>query len=389
MKGCAVLILSGGSGARFSTKIPKQYFKLGDKTIIRHAIDAFLEHPEIEAIRVVRRPQDKRLYEDSVTGIKILEPTDGGKTRHESVRLGLESLTDINPKWVLIHDAARPFPNKSLITRVLNGLTKSHAVVPGLPLLDTIKELEDNRKTIKKTIDRKKLWRAQTPQAFHYKTILNAHRKTIEEEMTDDAAVAEKAGISVTIVDGLNDNIKITTQEDLQKATKMLNFSDSVTRVGTGFDAHRFGPGSHVVLCGIKIKHEQGLEGHSDADVPMHALTDAILGAISAGDIGSHFPPSDKKWRDAPSDQFLRHASKLVQDLNGTILNVDLTIICESPKIGPHREAMQKKISEILGILPSGVSVKATTTEQLGFTGRREGIAAQAVTSILLAAPKL
>jgi len=389
MKGCAVLILSGGSGARFSTKIPKQYFKLGDKTIIRHAIDAFLEHPEIEAIRVVRRPQDKRLYEDSVTGIKILEPTDGGKTRHESVRLGLESLKDIKPQWVLIHDAARPFPNKSLITRVLNGLTKSHAVVPGLPLLDTIKELEDNRKTIKKTIDRKKLWRAQTPQAFHYKTILNAHRKTTEEEMTDDAAVAEKAGISVTIVDGLNDNIKVTTQEDLQKATKMLNFSDSVTRVGTGFDAHRFGPGSHVVLCGIKIKHEQGLEGHSDADVPMHALTDAILGAISAGDIGSHFPPSDKKWRDAPSDQFLRHASKLVQDLNGTIINVDLTIICESPKIGPHREAMQKKISEILGIPPSGVSVKATTTEQLGFTGRREGIAAQAITSILLSAPKV
>ncbi len=386
MTGCAVLILSGGSGVRFSTKIPKQYCNLGNKTIIRHAIDAFLEHPEIDVIRVVRRPQDKHLYEESVTGISILEPTDGGKTRHESVRLGLESLKNIKPQWVLIHDAARPFPNKSLITRVLNGLTKSHAVVPGLPLLDTIKELEDDRKTIKKTIDRKKLWRAQTPQAFHYKTILNAHRKTIEEEMTDDAAVAEKAGISVTMVDGLNDNIKITTREDLQQATKMLNFSDSVTRVGTGFDAHRFGPGSHVVLCGIKIKHEQGLEGHSDADAPMHALTDAILGAISAGDIGTHFPPSDEKWRDAPSDQFLKHANELVQDLKGQILNVDVTIICESPKISPHREAMQKNIGEILGISTSNVSVKATTTEQLGFTGRREGIAAQAVTSILLPA---
>ena len=389
MTGCAVLILSGGSGVRFSTRIPKQYFRLGNKTIIRHAIDAFLEHPGIDAIRVVRRPQDKLLYEESVAGISILDPTDGGKTRQDSVRLGLESLKDIKPKWVLIHDAARPFPNESLITRALNGLTKSHAVVPGLPLLDTIKELEDDRKTIKKTVNRKKLWRAQTPQAFHYKTILNAHRKTSQEEMTDDAAVAEKAGIPVTIVDGHNENIKITTQKDIQQAKKMLNFPDSLTRVGNGFDAHRFGPGNHVVLCGIKINHEQGLEGHSDADVPMHALTDAILGAISAGDIGSHFPPSDKKWQDAPSHQFLRHATKLVQDLKGKILNVDITIICESPKISPHREAMQKKISEIIEIPVSSVSVKATTTEQLGFTGRREGIVAQAITSISIPASKI
>ena len=384
MTGCAVLILSGGSGDRFSAKIPKQYFKLGDKTIIRHAIDAFLEHPGIDVIRVVRRPQDKNLYEESVTGISILGPTDGGKTRQESVRLGLESLQDIKPKWVLIHDAARPFPNKNLITRALSGLTTSHAVVPGLPLLDTIKELEDDRKTIKKTIDRKKLWRAQTPQAFHYKTILNAHRTTIQEEVTDDAALAEKNGITVTIVDGDNDNIKITTPEDIEQAKKMLNFSDTVTHVGTGFDAHRFGPGNHVLLCGIKINHEQGLEGHSDADVPMHALTDAILGAISAGDIGSHFPPSDEKWRGAPSDHFLRHATKLVENLKGKILNVDVTIICESPKISPHRESMQKNISEVIGISLSSVSVKATTTEQLGFTGRREGIVAQAITSILL-----
>ena len=384
MTGCAVLILSGGSGDRFSAKIPKQYFKLGDKTIIRHAIDAFLEHPGIDVIRVVCRPQDKNLYEESVTGISILGPTDGGKTRQESVRLGLESLEDISPKWVLIHDAARPFPNKNLITGTLNGLTKSHAVVPGLPLLDTIKELKDDRKTIKKTVDRKKLWRAQTPQAFHYKTILNAHRKSIQEEMTDDAAVAEKFGITVTIVDGDNDNIKITTREDIEQAKKMLNFSDSVTHVGTGFDVHRFGPGNHVILCGIKINHEKGLEGHSDADVPLHALTDAILGAISAGDIGSHFPPSDEKWRDAPSDHFLRHATKLVEHRKGKILNVDVTIICESPKISTHREAMQKNISEIIGISPSSVSVKATTTEQLGFTGRREGIVAQAIASILL-----
>ena len=388
MTGCVVLILSGGSGARFDSKIPKQYFKLGEKTIIRHAIDAFLEHPGIDKIRVVRRPQDKHLYEESVTGISILEPADGGKTRQDSVRLGLESLKDIKPKWVLIHDAARPFPNKSLISRTLSGLNKNPAVVPVLPLLDTIKELEDDRKTIKKTLDRNKLWRTQTPQGFHYKAILSAHRKTAQEEMTDDAAIFEMAGVPVTVVDGHNENIKITTQEDIQQAIKMLNFSDSVTRVGTGFDVHRFGPGNHVILCGIKIDHECGLEGHSDADVPMHALTDAILGAIAAGDIGSHFPPTDERWRDAASDQFLKYATKLVRDLKGKILNVDITIICESPKISAHREAMRKRISEIIEIPTSSVSVKGTTTEQLGFTGRGEGIVAQAITSILLPASK-
>ena len=388
MTGCVVLILSGGSGTRFDSKIPKQYFKLGEKTIIRHAIDAFLEHPGIDKIRVVRRPQDEHLYEESVTGISILEPADGGKTRQDSVRLGLESLEDIKPKWVLIHDAARPFPNKSLISRTLSGLNKNPAVVPVLPLLDTIKELEDDRKTIKKTLDRNKLCRTQTPQAFDYKTILNAHRRTVQEEMTDDAAVVEKAGVPVTVVDGHKENIKITTQEDIQQAIKMLNFSDSVTRVGTGFDVHRFGPGNHVTLCGIKIDHECGLEGHSDADVPMHALTDAILGAISAEDIGSHFPPSDERWRDAASDQFLKYATKLVTDLKGKILNVDVTIICESPKISPYREAMRERISEIIGIPASSVSVKGTTTEQLGFTGRGEGIVAQAIASILLPASK-
>lgn len=388
MTGCVVLILSGGSGARFATKIPKQYFKLGNRTIIRHAIDAFLKHSGIDEIRVVRRPQDKHLYEKSITGISILEPVDSGKTRQESVRLGLESLENINPKWVLIHDAARPFPNESLIARVLNALNKNPAVIPALPVLDTIKELEDDRKTVKKTLDRQKLRRAQTPQAFHYKTIFDAHRKTLEEDMPDDAAIAEKAEVPVTIIDGHKDNIKITTQEDFQQAMKMLNLIDSVTHVGTGFDAHRFGPGNHVMLCGIKISHESGLEGHSDADVPMHALTDAILGAISAGDIGSHFPPSDPRWRDAESDQFLKYAAKLVENLSGKIINVDITIICESPKISPYRDAMRARISEIIGLPTSGVSVKATTTEQLGFTGRGEGIVAQAITSILLPASK-
>jgi 2-C-methyl-D-erythritol 4-phosphate cytidylyltransferase / 2-C-methyl-D-erythritol 2,4-cyclodiphosphate synthase len=384
MTGCIALILSGGSGIRFGTERPKQYLPLGTRAVIRHAVDTFIDHPGIDAVRIVRRPQDVTLYEDAFSGISILDPVDGGETRQESVLRGLESLEDIAPKSVLIHDGARPFPNASLITRTLEALNSHLAVIPALPVFDTIKQVSTDAKTIEKTLDRQKLWRAQTPQAFDYKAILAAHRDTAGMELTDDAMVAEHAGIPVTIVDGNEENIKITTQEDLQQAKKMLDLGTVVTRVGTGFDVHQFGPGDHAMLCGIKVPHNHGLEGHSDADAPMHALTDAILGAIAAGDIGSHFPPSDEKWRGAASSEFLRHAAALVADLNGIIQNVDVTIICESPKIGPHRDAMRQKLSQILDIPVSAVSVKATTTEQLGFTGRSEGLAAQAIASVTL-----
>jgi len=386
MTGCIALILSGGSGNRFGAQMPKQYLQLGDRAVIRHAVDAFLRHPGIEAVRIVRRPQDTPLYEAAFRGVAVLDPVDGGATRQESVLRGLESLKNIAPSSVLIHDGARPFPDAALISRTLDALNNYPAVIPALPVFDTIKQVEPNAKTIEKTLDRQKLWRAQTPQAFSYKPILAAHRDSAGKELTDDAMVAEQAGIKVAIVDGNEENIKITTQEDMQQAKKMLNLGTTITRVGTGFDVHQFGPGDHAVLCGIKVPHDYGLEGHSDADAPMHALTDAVLGAIAAGDIGSHFPPSDEKWRGAASSKFLKHAAALVADLNGTIQNVDVTIICESPKVGPYRDAMRQKLAEILEIPISVVSVKATTTEKLGFTGRSEGLAAQAIASITLPA---
>ena len=386
MTGCIALILSGGSGARFGAQTPKQYLPLGDRVVIRHAVDTFLDHPGIDAVRIVRRPQDITLYEDAFCGVSILDPVDGGETRQESVLLGLESLEDIAPTLVLIHDGARPFPNAGLITRTLEALNSHQAAIPALPVFDTIKQVASDAKTVEKTLGRQKLWLAQTPQAFDYKTILAAHRNAAGMELNDDSMVAEHAGIPVAIVDGNEENIKITTQENMQQARKMLDLGSIVTRVGTGFDVHQFGPGDHTILCGIKVPHDHGLEGHSDADAPMHALTDALLGAIAAGDIGSHFPPSEEKWRGAASSEFLRHAAALVADLNGKIQNVDVTIICERPKIGPYRDTMRQKLAEILEIPINVVSVKATTTEQLGFMGRNEGLAAQAIVSIALPA---
>jgi 2-C-methyl-D-erythritol 4-phosphate cytidylyltransferase/2-C-methyl-D-erythritol 2,4-cyclodiphosphate synthase len=386
MTGCIALILSGGSGNRFGTQMPKQYLQLGDRAVIRHAVDSFLHHPDIDAVRIVRRPQDTPLYDAAFRDVAMMEPVDGGATRQESVLRGLESLEDIAPTSVLIHDGARPFPDAALISRTLEALNSYEAVIPALPVFDTIKQIAPDAKTIEKTLDRHKLWRAQTPQAFSYQPILAAHRASAGKELTDDAMVAEHAGIQVTIVNGNEENIKITTQDDMQQAKKMLNLGTSITRVGTGFDVHQFGPGDHAMLCGIKVPNDHGLEGHSDADAPMHALTDAILGAIAAGDIGSHFLPSDQQWRGAASSKFLRHAAALVAELNGKIQNVDVTIICERPKVGPYRDAMRQKLAEILEIPISAVSVKATTTEKLGFTGRSEGLAAQAIASIALPA---
>ena len=384
MTGCIALILPGEGGSRYGEEIPKQYMSLGDRPVIRHAVERFLVNDIIDGIRIVRRPQDQALYDEIFSDLPILEPVDGGNTRQESVRLGLESLTDINPSKILIHDGARPFPDPEMISQIIETLKDHKAVIPALPVFDTIKQTREDKKTVSKTLDRRTLWRAQTPQAFEFDAILSAHNSAIGLDLTDDSMVAENAGISVKIIQGNETNLKITTQEDMQQARMMLGIKRSTTRIGTGFDVHRFGQGDHVMLCGINVPHDQGLDGHSDADVPMHALTDALLGAIADGDIGSHFPPTDEKWKNAESTQFLRHAADLVANLDGEIVNVDVTIICELPKVGPHRDTMRQKISEILEIPLSSVSIKATTTERLGFTGRSEGIAAQASASISL-----
>jgi 2-C-methyl-D-erythritol 4-phosphate cytidylyltransferase/2-C-methyl-D-erythritol 2,4-cyclodiphosphate synthase len=283
---------------------------------------------------------------------------------------------------VLIHDGARPFPDRQLIERVVDGLDKAVATIPCLPLRDTIKRAEGG--IIRETIDRSALWRAQTPQGFHFDAILAAHRAAIGRELTDDAAVAEAAGVAPLIVDGSEDNLKVTTPEDLAAAERLIAARQGEIRVGQGFDVHPFAPGDHLWICGVRIPHGMSLAGHSDADVGLHALTDAVLGAIGAGDIGMHFPPSDPRWRGAASDQFLRHAADLVRKRGGAITAVDVTIICERPKIAPHRAAMVERIAAILGITPDRVSVKATTTEKLGFTGRAEGMAAQAVATVRL-----
>lgn len=381
-KVCA-LVVAAGRGARFGGERPKQYLPLGGRMILHHAVAAFAAHPRIAAVQVAIRPQDRDLFEDSVAGLgKVLPPVAGGATRQESVLLGLEAVAALRPKGVLIHDGARPFAAAALIDRVIEALGRAPAAVPCLPLRDTIKSIEDG--AIRATVDRTHLWRAQTPQGFHFDVIIAAHRAAAGRDLTDDSAVAEAAGLMPLMVAGDEDNLKVTTAEDLAAAERLLAARRGDVRVGQGFDVHAFGPGDKIVVCGIEIPHGAGLVGHSDADVGLHALTDAVLGAIGAGDIGQHFPPGDPQWRGASSDQFLRHAALLVTRHGGAVAHVDLTIVCERPRIGPHRAAMAERVAAILGIAADRVSVKATTTDGLGFTGRGEGIAAQAVATVRL-----
>jgi 2-C-methyl-D-erythritol 4-phosphate cytidylyltransferase/2-C-methyl-D-erythritol 2,4-cyclodiphosphate synthase len=317
-----------------------------------------------------------------LAGLDLLPPVAGGAARQDSARLGLESLGEFAPSRVLIHDAARPFVDHAVVDRVLDALDHAPGAIPALPVADTVKRGEHGFVT--GTLDRSGLWRVQTPQGFDYRAILDAHRAVAGMELTDDAAVAERAGLAVRLVEGSEMNFKVTAPEDFARAEKLATGGGGDYRTGQGFDVHAFGPGDHVWLCGLKVPHDHGLIGHSDADVGLHALTDAILGALGAGDIGMHFPPGDPKWRNAPSHLFLRHAAELVAKEHGRIVHVDVTLICEAPRVGPHRAAMVAKIAEILGLAPDRVSVKATTTEKLGFLGRGEGMAAQAVATLLL-----
>jgi 2-C-methyl-D-erythritol 4-phosphate cytidylyltransferase/2-C-methyl-D-erythritol 2,4-cyclodiphosphate synthase len=376
------LVVAAGRGTRFGGSVPKQYLPLGAGSVLRYAITAFARHERVDGVQVVIRDEDSAIFAGATAGLSLPPPVPGGAERQDSVRLGLEALVPYDPARVLIHDGARPFPDAPLIDRVLDALDRAPAAIPVLPLGDTIKRVEDG--VIRETVDRARLWRAQTPQGFHFRPILEAHRAAAGRVLTDDGAVAEATGVAPVVVAGSEDNLKVTTARDLAAAERLLASRQGDIRVGQGFDVHGFAPGDQVTICGIDIPHEQSLAGHSDADVGLHALTDALLGAIGAGDIGMHFPPSDPRWRGAASDRFLRHAADLVRERGGSIAAVDVTVICERPKIGPHRARMVERLAEILEIPADRVSVKATTTDRLGFTGRGEGIAAQAIATVRL-----
>lgn len=382
MSSCIALIVAAGSGQRFGAEQPKQYLDLAGQPVLRRTVEAFRRHPKVSAVRVVINPAFRDLYDAAVAGLDLPEPVAGGASRQDSVRNGLEALADSAPGLVLIHDAARPLIDLDTINAVIAALDTHPAALAAVPVADTLKRGDDG--LVAGTVDRSGLWRAQTPQGFRFPAILAAHRDAAGLELTDDAAVAERAGLPVALVPAREENFKVTTPDDLTRATRALDSALSDIRTGSGFDVHRFAEGDHVTLCGVRVPHTQRLDGHSDADVGLHALTDAILGALCAGDIGSHFPPSDPQWRGADSALFLKHAAELVTARGGRIAHVDVTIICERPKVGPHREAMTARVADILGMPVDRVSVKATTTERLGFTGRGEGIAAQAMATIRL-----
>ena len=382
MAKCVVLVVAAGRGRRFGGEVPKQYLDLAGRPVLRHSLAAYAANPQVDAIRTVIHPDDRQLFDAAASGLGVLEPVPGGNSRQDSVRLGLESIASLAPDIVLIHDGARPFIDAGTIGRVIAALDRHSGAIPAVPVADTLKR-EGEGGLIDGTVDRAGLWRAQTPQGFRFPDILAAHRAVAGEELTDDAAVLERAGLAVALVMGDEANVKITTTSDLDRARRAFDGPGDF-RTGNGYDVHRFKAGSGLWLCGVQVPHDATLEGHSDADVALHAVTDALLGTISAGDIGRHFPPTDPRWKGAASHQFLAHAAKLVAGLGGRVVNVDVTIICERPKIGPHRAAMQARLAEILGLRQDRVSVKATTTEQLGFTGRREGVAAQASASVWL-----
>ena len=382
MPSCIALVVAAGRGTRLGAALPKQYLPLAGKPLLRHSLETLAAHPAVGHVRVVYNPDDAAEYARASAGLELLPPVAGGAARQDSVRLGLESLGSLAPDQVLIHDGARPFLDRGTIDRVVAGLAEAPAAVPALKVADTVKRADDGR--VLETVERTHLWRAQTPQGFRYRDILAAHRAAKGMDLPDDAAVAERAGLAVHLVAGSEDNVKVTTPEDLARAERWAASRLGDVRTGQGFDVHAFGPGDHVWLCGVKVPHDRGLVGHSDADCGLHALTDAILGALGAGDIGVHFPPSDPRWRAAPSHRFLRHAADLVAQAGGSIAHIDVTLICERPKIGSHRAAMVARIAEILGLDSKRVSVKATTTETLGFTGRGEGMAAQAIATLRL-----
>ncbi|MEG6509682.1 bifunctional 2-C-methyl-D-erythritol 4-phosphate cytidylyltransferase/2-C-methyl-D-erythritol 2,4-cyclodiphosphate synthase [Methyloligella sp. 2.7D] len=397
----AALIVAAGRGRRASPgtgapseteaaagEVPKQYRDVDGRSLLAYSIAAFVDHPRVDQVLVVIHEQDAAHYERIVGefGSGLLPPVEGGATRQDSVRAGLEALSASNPDKVLIHDAARPFVDAALIQRVIDSLDAHTGALPCLAVTDTLKRGKNG--IVTETVDRAGLWRAQTPQGFHFKSIFEAHRAAVSlgGDFTDDASIAEWYGLDVAQVEGAEANRKFTTAEDFIMAEAMLSGGGTVSglRVGSGYDVHRTEPGDRVILGGVAIPSDKQLVGHSDADVVLHAITDALLGAIADGDIGLHFPPSDARWRGADSVAFLEDALARVKAKNGEILNVDVTVLCERPKISPHRDAMRGRIAEVLGLPLDRIAVKATTHEKLGPIGREEGIAAMATVMLNL-----
>jgi 2-C-methyl-D-erythritol 4-phosphate cytidylyltransferase/2-C-methyl-D-erythritol 2,4-cyclodiphosphate synthase len=386
MAGVAAVIVAAGRGSRTGSDLPKQFRPIGGESMLRRALSMFVKHGKVGLVQAVIRHEDIESYRLSAAGFDLLPPAFGGATRQASVRAGLEALAPRKPETVLIHDAARPFASAALVSRAIAAAGKTGAAIPALPVTDTVKTV-DAAGLVDKTVDRNSFRLVQTPQAFAFEPLLAAHRRAAaagREDFTDDAALAEWAGLKVSVFDGEPGNIKITTEGDFARAEAAAVATLGDLRTGTGIDVHAFGPGDHVTLGGVRIVHDRALIGHSDADVALHALVDAILGALAEGDIGAHFPPSDPQWRQAPSDLFLSFAVERVKARGGRIGHLDLTLVCEAPRIEPHRDAMRAKIAALAGIAIERVAVKATTSEKLGFTGRGEGIAAYATATVRL-----
>ncbi len=374
----AVIIVAAGRGLRAGAGGPKQYRTIAGRPVIARALEPFCIHARISTIQPVVNPDDIAMFNGAVQGLRFQSPVPGGATRQASVRAGLEALASDPPDIVLIHDAARAFVTGALISRAIDAAKITGAAIPAVAVTDTIKAVNAAGHIVA-TPDRATLRIAQTPQAFHFETILEAHRRAARDgrdDFTDDAAIAEWAGLTVATFEGDVANMKLTNPEDFQREEARLAASLGDVRTGTGYDVHAFGDGDHVMLCGVRVPFSRGFLAHSDGDVGLHALVDALLGALADGDIGSHFPPSDPKWKGAASDQFLKYAIERVTQRGGRVAHLDVTMVCEAPKIGPLRDVMRARIAEITGLPVSRISVKATTSERLGFTGRQEGIAA-------------
>ncbi|RVT97651.1 2-C-methyl-D-erythritol 4-phosphate cytidylyltransferase [Rhodovarius crocodyli] len=373
------LLMAGGQGTRFGAPEPKQYLPLAGRPVLRHAAEALLAEGFVAAIQPVVPAGDEARVAAMLEGLPTLPPVPGGATRAESVRAGLAAVAARAPDVVLVHDAARPVVPAGTVRNLLAALESHPGAIPAQPVSDTLKRGEDGM--IAATVPRAGLFRAQTPQAFRLSALQAAHAGG--DEGTDDAELLERIGLAVALVPGAESNIKITWPEDLTRVT--IASPLLLPRVGTGYDVHRLVPNRPLVLCGITVPHTLGLDGHSDADVGIHALCDAIYGALGEGDIGAHFPPSEMKWKDADSAQFLIHAAQRIKARGGRLINADVTLICERPKIRPHVETMRARLAELLGVEIGRIGVKATTSERLGFTGREEGIACQAAVSVLVA----
>ena len=382
----AAVVVAAGRGTRTGLDYPKQYKVMGGSPMVRESLRVFTTHPEVDVVLPVIHPDDTVRFVTAAEGLDVARPVPGAATRQGSVHAGLEALSRDASAIVLVHDAARPFTSAALVSRAIAAVTKSGAAVPGLSITDTVKLIDDEG-GVAATLNRAALRAVQTPQSFAYPALLDAHRRAAaahRDDFPDDAALAEWAGLKVSVFEGERGNMKMTTADDFARAERDAQ-SLSDIRTGIGYDIHAFDTGGdHVWLGGVKIPHERKLAGHSDADVALHALTDAVLGALADGDIGVHFPPSDEKWRAASSDMFLKFAVERVKARGGQVSHLDVAIVAETPKVNPHRDEMRARIAQIAGVSIDRVGVKATTNEKLGAIGRAEGVAAYATATVRL-----